>query len=157
MANALRSEFMGKTLKSSQVATAPRQQKFQVNALFKKAQKQVNKADATAKKLAPAAPGKATQIFKQAQRAVKKQAPAKPQNVFNQAKKAQKKAAASIPSGKGAGVPKRTKGWLGEAAGGAQNLDKWYGKFSQRVSTQQSVTAPVHSFVCNRPWYAVAP
>lgn len=92
MANALRSEFLGATLKRTEVSQTKSVERVQTQALFnkktaKKAEKSVQKAQKTATRTA-------TKVVKQA-----------------------KKAASG----------KKTKGWFGEE-GGAQGLDKWYGK-----------------------------
>ncbi|KAK9829526.1 hypothetical protein WJX72_006332 [[Myrmecia] bisecta] len=105
MATAMRTEFLGSSLKRTEAApsqaSAPR---VQVQAIFKK-------------KAAPQkASQKATQVVKKAATQVKRAAPAAPKPV--------KKAASAVR--KASPGRKGTKGWLG-GAGGADNLDKWYG------------------------------
>ncbi len=99
-------------------AQAPR--RVVTQAIFKKAQKAIK-----------AAPQKAQSAVKGAQSQAKKvqrQAPAPLKKAQGAAKKAQKKAPSPIKKAQSAlkSGTKRTKGWFG-GAGGAQDLDKWYG------------------------------
>lgn len=100
MANALRSEFLGATLKRTEVSQTKAAERVQTQALFSKkgaqkgAQKQAKKAESTVKKVQ---------------------------------KTATKQASKAVSQVKKAAGGKRTKGWFGEE-GGAQGLDKWYGE-----------------------------
>ena len=103
----LRSEFLGSALQSRTATSSKPAQRVQTQALFKKAEK-------TAKRQGSGIAQKAKQATSKVQKSAKKSAP-------SPIKKAQK--AVSRASG-----GKKTKGWLG-GAGGAQGLDKWYGKY----------------------------
>jgi len=130
MATAMRSDFMGAAVQSGAAAPKPTTQKFQVSAIFKKAQKQAKQVQESAKQKLP---GKATQVVKKGQKAAKKAAPAAPskkqtqapkkaaQKVFQGAKQAGNKAS------KQAGASS-SKGWFGEER--ASGLDKWYGTYT---------------------------
>eukprot|EP00891_Asterochloris_glomerata_P002212 jgi/Astpho2/2212/Aster-03198 len=130
-----RSAFLGTSLKAAGGQAASGQQapkQFHCQAFFKKAQKEAGSAQKTAQKKAAQAPKKAQQPAKKATQILKKALPSAPKTQAKSAVKQAKKAAPKPPSPKplaraAKGGSKRTKGWLGEAAGGAQNLDKWYG------------------------------
>ena len=120
MANVLRSEFLGSALQSRTATSSKPAQRVQTQALFKKAEK-------TAKRQGSGIAQKAKQATSKVQKSAKKSAP-------SPIKKAQK-AVSRASSGK------KTKGWLG-GAGGAQGLDKWYGK---------CILISSKPFVCNDP------
>ena len=113
-------------------------------AIFKKAQKAVK-----------AAPQKAQSAVKSAQSATKKlqrQAPAPLKKAQSAAKKVQRQAPSPIKKAQSAlkSGSKRTKGWLG-GAGGAQDLDKWYGACaSGRSAVVPRLTALQCSLHCGR-------
>jgi hypothetical protein len=94
MANVLRSEFLGASLKRTEVSQTKAAERVQTQAVFGK--KTAKKAEKTASK------------------------------VQKTASKVTKKATQQIKKATGG---KRTKGWFG-GVGGAQDLDKWYGKSS---------------------------
>lgn len=76
MATAMRSDFMaGTALQSSTAAPKPSTKKFQVSAIFKKAQKQAKGVQESAKAKLP---GNATQAVKQGKNAAKKASPSPP-------------------------------------------------------------------------------
>lgn len=133
MATAMRSDFMGAAVQSGTAAPKPTTQKFQVSAIFKKAEKQVKQVQQSAKQKLP---GNATQVVKQGQKAAKKAAPSPPskkqtqapkkvasqaKNLFQGAKKSGGKQA-KIASKQVGGT---SKGWFGEER--ASGLDQWYG------------------------------
>ena len=119
MANALRSEFLGKALQRSEMSSAKAAERVQTQALFNKkttktATKQVKKVEQKAKSALP-------QLNK-----LKKAVP-QLQKKAGQAQKSVTKQAKKATSGKS------SKGWFG-GAGGASDLDKWYGECTGRLS-----------------------
>jgi light-harvesting complex II chlorophyll a/b binding protein 5 len=117
MATAMRTEFLGTSLKRTEVApskaSAPR---LQVQAIFKK--KPAQEAQ-NAKK-------SATQVLRKAQTQVKKAAPSIKKAAPAPAKKAQTQVRRVANQVQRKSGTRATKGWLG-GAGGPDNLDKWYG------------------------------
>ena len=147
MATAMRSEFMaGTALQSSTAAPKPSAKKFQVSAIFKKAQKQAKGVQDSAKAKLP---GSGTQAVKKGQKAVKKAAPSPPSS--KKAQQAPKKAASKASSAFG-GAKKQAnkqskkaskggssgKGWFGEER--ASGLDKWYGTLISTVDLDDCFT-----------------
>lgn len=133
MATAMRSDFMGAAVQSGTAAPKPTTQKFQVSAIFKKAEKQVKQVQQSAKQKLP---GNATQVVKQGQKAAKKAAPSPPSKKQTQApKKAASQAKNLFQGAKKSGgkqakkaskqVGGTSKGWFGEER--ASGLDQWYG------------------------------
>lgn len=119
MATSMRSGFLGTSLKDSrkvETAKAARSQNLQVQALFGGLKKAVGKGEKEAGKAA----GKASKFGKKAAQ----KAPAPPKLAARKGTQTVKKAAKKSPA---KGGSKRTAGWLG-GEGGAQGLDKWYGK-----------------------------
>ena len=105
----LRSEFLGSALQSRTATSSKPAQRVQTQALFKKAEK-------TAKRQSSGIGQKAKQAVSKVQKSAKKSAPKSAPSPIKKAQKAVSRGG------------KKTKGWLG-GAGGAQGLDKWYGKF----------------------------
>ena len=159
MTTMLRSGFMGRTLQSGPAAPRATQPKFQVSAIFKKAEKEGKKVQQKAKQALPPK-GKGTQVVKQAQSKAKKAGPSFPSppskksaqkapqraatQVFGGAKKAGNKAQSKA---KNAGSS--SKGWFGEER--ASGLDKWYGTYICQIEelaccTTGSVSSLVHSY-----------
>ncbi len=97
MANALRSDFLGASLKRTEVSQTKAAERVQTQAIFGKP-KAAKKAESKVQKTATKVQKTASKVQKQATKQVKK-----------------------VASGK------KTKGWFG-GVGGAQDLDKWYGK-----------------------------
>lgn len=142
MATAMRSDFMGAAVQSGTAAPKPTAKKFQVSAIFKKAQKQVEKTQQAVKQKLPSK-GKATQVVKKAEKTAKKSAPSPPSKKQTQAPQKVASKASSLfqgakkqASSKGKQVGKQaskqaggsSKGWFGEER--ASGLDKWYGTYT---------------------------
>ena len=144
MATAMRSDFMGAAVQSGPAAPKPTTHKFQVSAIFKKAEKQVKQVQQAAKQKLP---GSATQVVKQGQKAAKKASPSPPSKKQTQAPKkaasqAPKKAVSQAKNlfqgakksgGKQAKKASKqaggtSKGWFGEER--ASGLDQWYGTWT---------------------------
>lgn len=104
MANALRSEFLGASLKRTEVSQTKVAERVQTQAIF--GRKSAKKAEQTASKVQSKVQKTAGKVQKQATK------------VQKQATKQVKKATAG---------GKRTKGWFG-GVGGPQDLDRWYGE-----------------------------
>lgn len=114
----MRSDFMaGTALQSSSAAPKPSAKKFQVSAIFKKAQKQVKGAQESAKAKLP---GSATQVVKKGQKEAKKAAPSGPS--AKKAQQAPKQAANKISSVFGRGSPKKAQQAPKQAASKANSL-----------------------------------
>ena len=128
MANALRSDFLGKALQRSEMSSAKVAERVQTQALFNKkttktATKQVKKVEQKAKSAVPQLK-KAVPQLKKAVPQLKKAAP-QLQKKATQVQKSVTKQAKKATSGKA------TKGWFG-GTGGASDLDKWYGEYMDR-------------------------
>ena len=156
-----RSAFLGTSLKAAGGQAASGQQapkQFQCQAFFKKAQKEAGSVQKTAQKKAAQAPKKAQQPAKKATQILKKALPSAPKTQAKSAVKQAKKAAPKPPSPRplaraAKGGSKRTKGWLGEAAGGAQNLDKWYGELDRTIAGPSKCN--LHDSWIDHPQYAL--
>ena len=139
MTSMMRSEFLGTALQTGRGAPRPASRpNLQVNALFKKAEKQGKALQEKAKQSLPPK-GKGTQVLKQTQQKAKKAAPAPPSKkapqkaaskVFGSAKKATNKAQSGAKRGtqKAGGS---SKGWFGEER--ASGLDRWYGTYILQI------------------------
>ncbi len=123
----MRSGFLGTSLRDSrkvETAKAARSQNLQVQALFDGLKKAVGKGEKEAGKAA----GKASKFGKK----IQQKAPAKPKLAAKKGTQTFKKAAKKGTQAAKGGGSRRTGGWLG-GAGGAQGLDKWYGKHLGRL------------------------
>lgn len=141
MATTMRSEFMGRTVQKSTVAPKASAKKFQVQAFFKKAQKQADKSAKQTQQSAKAKLPSATQVFKKAQNTVKKNAPAPAKkqapkkaanNLFQTAQKQSKKVGGQAKKQANKAGTGTSKGWFGEER--ASGLDRWYGELSNHCS-----------------------
>lgn len=149
MATAMRSEFLGRTVQPSAIAPKASAEKFQVQAIFKKAQKKVDKGAKQTQQSAKAKLPSATQVFKKAQKSVQKNAPAAPakkqtqapkkaaNNVFQTAQKQTKKLGGQAKKQANKAGAGTSKGWFGEER--ASGLDRWYGELSGSPRAGQSV------------------
>ena len=135
MATAMRSDFMaGTALQSSTAAPKPSTKKFQVSAIFKKAQKQVKGVQESAKAKLP---GNATQAVKQGKDAAKKSSPSPPSGKKAQQapKQAANKAANKVGSLFGGGSPKKAQQAPKQAASKAKSL---FGGAKKQANKQAS-------------------
>lgn len=120
MATAMQSTFMtGAALQSSTAAPKPSTKKFQVSAIFKKAQKKVEGAQESAKAKLP---GNATQAVKQGKSAAKKASPPSGKQAQQAPKQAANKAANKVGSLFGGGSPKKAQQAPKKAASKANSL-----------------------------------
>ena len=135
MATAMRSDFMaGTALQSSTAAPKPSTKKFQVSAIFKKAQKQVKGAQESAKAKLP---GNATQAVNQGKNAAKKASPSPPSG--KKAQQAPKQAANKVANKAGSlfggGSPKKVQQAPKQAASKANSL---FGGAKKQANKQAS-------------------
>ena len=131
MATAMRSDFMaGTALQSSTAAPKPSTKKFQVSAIFKKAQKQVKGAQESAKANLP---GNATQAVKQGKGAAKKASPSPPSG--KKAQQAPKQAANKVGSIFSGGSSKKAQKAPKQAASKANSL---FGGAKKQANKQTS-------------------
>jgi hypothetical protein len=134
MANALRSEFLGKTLQRTEMSSAKAAERVQTQALFNK------KATKTATKQVKQVQKKAQKAVPQLQKKVQKAVP----QLQKKATQVQKSATKQV---KKAASGKSTKGWFG-GVGGASDLDRWYGECLNQSpfsisSTEEGIGADV--------------
>ena len=151
MATTMRSEFLGRTVQSNVLAPKASAKKFQVQALFKKAEKKVDKKAKQTQQSAKAKLPSATQFVKKAQKAVQKNVPSAPakkqtqktqqapkkaasqaKNLFQGAKQQGKKAGKQAGKQASKQTGGTSKGWFGEER--ASGLDRWYGECAVRYT-----------------------